>query len=357
MDFSIFSQPIEKRTINWKDPQVRQLLDDFINGKLPLRNIPEFANHINKICNTNITLSTIRNRVYQEQRERKLLLKGMQVAASFPSTSSPTTNSLSTSLPGTPKNNFEALAPPDPEPVSVLQAVPVMLRGDDGNEILQGYAIMGDSNQVIMLPEGMQINSELIQPSTNLTIPSQPTVVSPIPKTMVPKRKKSPQIILPKIEEPFVELTDEPLDEWRAELEEFYTQPEPKRYKGPEAPATQKLPNEFLQHFNADKFRVDMDSLKQLSIYVREKVEYLEQATEIFPNHNSFHSTNADAFKRNLDVIKQAGDYFEPLLAFENDPKFFPNALSEIGQAISICAENGTAMVKKTLNRAVKTNE
>ncbi|KAE9549920.1 hypothetical protein FO519_006862 [Halicephalobus sp. NKZ332] len=322
---------MEKKSINWKDPKVKLVLDAFLDKKLPLKTIPEFAVYVNKICGTNIALSTIRNKIYQQQRERRLLLQGMQQAIEGSNNGSAETNPA---------------PPPDPEPLGMLQAlqaVPVMFK-DQAGEILQAFALVSDATQVLNLINEASTNGvtsavpvELEDPiagpsginsnGTSSDSQNNNTIDCKIPFTLV----KDSEVIL----------VDNCPDEFAQEEEDTKLNIK----DGPPSLEDIPLPSEFLQHFDANSFKVDMGTLKQLSLFVREKLDYLKTAAEIYPHHNSFLSSNIDAFKRNLDVIQQAGEYFDPLLAFEDDPKFFPDALSEIGVALTICSENSTGML------------
>uniref|UniRef100_A0A7E4VEK2 Uncharacterized protein n=1 Tax=Panagrellus redivivus TaxID=6233 RepID=A0A7E4VEK2_PANRE len=105
------------------------------------------------------------------------------------------------------------------------------------------------------------------------------------------------------------------------------------------------LPKEFVNHFHADFFRVDMNTLDILSKHIREKVDYISKAAAIYPRHPGFEDENYNAFERNLEVIRQAGEYFEPMLGFEDDKQFYPNATSAMGTALTICIQNNTAIV------------
>uniref|UniRef100_A0A914QS02 Uncharacterized protein n=1 Tax=Panagrolaimus davidi TaxID=227884 RepID=A0A914QS02_9BILA len=74
--------PNERRNpqgIKWKEPQMQKLLDDFIDGKLPM-NVEQFANHVNQISNTNTSLMTIRNRINDRQKERRAALQANSAA-------------------------------------------------------------------------------------------------------------------------------------------------------------------------------------------------------------------------------------------------------------------------------------
>uniref|UniRef100_A0AC34QTB8 Uncharacterized protein n=1 Tax=Panagrolaimus sp. JU765 TaxID=591449 RepID=A0AC34QTB8_9BILA len=460
---------MEKRSINWKDPNVRNILDKFLDRTLGIKTIPEFANYINNFCGTNIALSTIRNRVYQEQRERKLLLQGRQQATTTTTTtatsspincnidppdpeqplnflqalqavpvmlnngdgalmqafaligdtnpllsfmsdnngnlnqqtlletlfSSATTETIPSSSNSTPPKLFpmttttnksmknkeikdsqiilvdepledfiddddiEEISDNPEQPLNflqALQAVPVMLNNGDG-ALMQAFALIGDTNPLLsfMSDNNGNLNQQtlletLFSSATTETIPSSSNSTPPklfpmtttTNKSMKNKEIKDSQIIL--VDEPLEDFIDDDdieeisdSDEDEEEDDEFI---KPKKLLN-----FHSLPIEFLQHFDSKSFKVDMGTLKQLSIFVREKLDYLTTATEIYPHHNSFMKTNIDAFKRNLDVIKQAGEYFEPLLSFEDDDEFFPNSLSEMTIALKICNGNNTGQL------------
>ena len=322
---------MEKKSINWKDPKVKLVLDAFLDKKLPLKTIPEFAAYVNKICGTNIALSTIRNKIYQQQRERRLLLQGMQQAIGGSRSSSVETN---------------LAPPPDPEPLGVLQAlqaVPVMFK-DQAGEILQAFALVSDANQVLNLINEVSNNGGASTIPVELDDPvAGPSGVNSNGTSNGHNNNNNLDCEAPfiLIRDSEVVLVDDPVDECPPQEEDnkFSTE------DGPPPLEDIPLPPEFLQHFDPHSFKVDMGTLKQLSIFVREKLDYLKTAAEIYPHHSSFLGSNVDAFKRNLDVIQQAGEYFNPLLAFEDDTKFFPDALSEIGVALTICSENNTGML------------
>uniref|UniRef100_A0AC34G8L0 Uncharacterized protein n=1 Tax=Panagrolaimus sp. ES5 TaxID=591445 RepID=A0AC34G8L0_9BILA len=54
---------------------MQKLLDDFINGILAFKDIQEFADHVNQICNTNIDVTTVQRRVFDRQKELRMVIQ------------------------------------------------------------------------------------------------------------------------------------------------------------------------------------------------------------------------------------------------------------------------------------------